>query len=103
MSHEVVYHPLVVRDDIPKLDAKTKTRIKTAIETKLTTHPELFGIPLRQSLKGHRKIRVGDYRVVFRLEGARVIIIAIEHRSAVYLSVENRLHKKNGPERGRLC
>lgn len=90
MSYEIAYHPSVVRDDIPSLDLTTKRRIKSSIEEKLVTQPELFGIPLRQSLKGHRKLRVGDYRVVFRIAGKQVLVIAIIHRSTVYREAERR-------------
>lgn len=83
-GYAVQYHPLVVRQDIPKLDAVMRRRIKGAIEHKLTTDPETFGVPLRRSLRGYRKLRVGDYRVVFRISGATVYILAIMHRSVVY-------------------
>lgn len=82
--YTVQYHPLVVRQDIPKLDAMMRRRIKRAIEQKLTTNPETFGAPLRRSLRGYRKLRIGDYRVVYRITGATVYILAIMHRSIVY-------------------
>ena len=34
-------------------------KIKNAIENKLTTQLEVFGKPLRRSLKGYRSLRVG--------------------------------------------
>jgi len=93
MSYEVEYHHVVVRDDIPKLDQTVKIRIKGAIEQKLMTRPEVFGVPLRHSTKGHRKLRVGDHRVVFRIEGMKVKVIIIEHRSVVYKMLTRRLEK----------
>ena len=68
MNFEIIYHPLVVRDDILKLSAEWKAKIQKAIEERLTIHPETYGKPLRRSLKGYRKLRVGDYRVIFLLE-----------------------------------
>lgn len=91
MSYAVVYHPTVIRDDIPSLDQATRRRIKSAIEDKLFERPELFGIPLRQSLKGHRKLRVGDYRVVFRIMEREVYIIAVSHRSTAYQESARRI------------
>lgn len=82
--YTVQYHPQVVRQDIPKLDAVVRQRIRGAIEQKLTFNPETFGVPLRRSLRGYRKLRVGDYRVVFRVGGAIVYVLAIMHRSIVY-------------------
>lgn len=45
-----------------------------------------FGKPLRYSLKGHRRLRVSDYRIVYRIEAETntVVIIAIKHRKEVY-------------------
>ncbi len=90
MSYAVEYHRIVVRDDIPKLDSVIKARIKAAIEQKLMTRPDIFGIPLRHSTKGHRKLRVRDYRIVFRIEGRKVKIAIIEHRSVIYKMLLNR-------------
>jgi mRNA interferase RelE/StbE len=84
MSFDVIYHEDVVREDIPRLSSTLKKRIREAIEKKLTEKPEIFGKPLRKSLHGYRKLRVGDYRVIFRIERRRVKIFAINHRSRVY-------------------
>ena len=91
MSFEIRYHEAVVSEDIPKLSREWRDAIKTAIETKLTTHPEIFGKPLRHSLKGYRKLRVGDWRVVFRIEKQTVKIFIIQHRSIVYKMLEKRI------------
>lgn len=88
---EIFYHQLVVKKDIPKLPGTIRERIKRAIEEKLTTHPEKFGRPLRRSLKGFRKLRVGDYRVLFRIENQIVKILLIQHRSVVYTKSIARL------------
>ena len=88
MKFTVVYHEKVVKEDIPKLDRPIKDRIKKAIETKLLAEPEKFGKPLRRSLKGYRKLRVGDYRVVFAIENELIKILAIKHRSEVYKNKE---------------
>ena len=78
-----------MKKDLPKLDRYWREEIKTAIETKLTTSPELYGKPLRRSLRNYRKLRVGDYRVVFRIEDLQVKIFVIGHRSEVY-SIANK-------------
>lgn len=91
MSFEVVYHEAVVRDDIPKLSADVRERIKRTIEEKIITYPDVYGKPLRRSLKGYRKLRVGDWRVIFRVDGNTVEIFVIDHRSVVYKNVFRRL------------
>lgn len=84
MGFTVSYHPSVKEKDLPKLDSIIKTRIKKAIETKLMTAPERYGAPLRRTLKGYWKLRVGDYRVVFKIKGNEIVILAILHRKDVY-------------------
>jgi mRNA interferase RelE/StbE len=88
---EIFYHPDVVRKDIPQLSPDWRAAVRAAIEEKLTERPEIFGKPLRQSLRGYRKLRVGDYRVVFRIGGQRVFILAILHRSIVYARAQKRM------------
>jgi len=82
--YRVEYLGIVVREDIPALPKAIKARIRREIEHKLTTRPVEFGKPLRYSLKGARRLRVGDYRVVYVIEAARVTIVKIGHRKEVY-------------------
>lgn len=81
-TYQVEYLISVVKEDILALPKKMKTMIKRAIEERLTLDPIGFGKPLRYSLQGHRRLRVGDYRVVYRIDPYEnmVIIIAIKHR-----------------------
>lgn len=88
---EIVYHHLVVRDDIPKLSKEWKEKVRSAIEKRLREQPDLYSKPLRRSLKGYRKFRVGDYRVIFRIEKNMVKILVIQHRSAAYTEAEKRI------------
>jgi len=88
---ELRYHPDVKSIDIPLLDAKLRTRIKNAIERRLTTAPHLSGEPLRKTLRGYWKLRVGDYRVVFKIMDGEVWILGIIHRKRVYEAIKKRL------------
>ena len=90
LNFKIEYHELVIKEDISKLSKTNKKRTKKAIEGKLLTEPELFGKPLRKSLKGYRKLRVGDYRIVFRINKNIIKIFLIAHRSIVYQKTENR-------------
>jgi mRNA interferase RelE/StbE len=40
-------------------------RFKRAIENKLIIDPRSFGKPLAGSLKGHYRLEIGDYRVIY--------------------------------------
>ena len=90
MKFAVVYAEAVVRNDIPKLSSPVKKRIKAAIEAKLMVSPDVYGKPLRRSLRGYRSLRVGDYRVIYRIESDKWIIkvYVIKHRSVAYKVVE---------------
>ena len=90
LGFTIRYHPKVVKDDIPALLQVLKVRMRKAIETKLAVAPEKFGKPLRQSLRGYRKLRIDDYRIVFRIEAHIVYILAILHRSVVYKNTHAR-------------
>lgn len=91
MMFKIFYHHLVARDDIPKLSAVWKKKVRSAIESKLMAKPEMYGKPLRRSLKNYRKLRVGNYRVIFRIESSVVKILVIQHRSVVYSAAEKRI------------
>lgn len=83
---EIMYLDSVVRDDIPNLPKTMRARIRAAIESRLTQDPIGLGKPLRYSFSGHRRIRVGDYRIVYRVDMVKrqVIIALIQHRKDVY-------------------
>lgn len=89
--YEILYVDEVVKDDIPAILEPWKSEIKQAIEKKLTTRPEVYSRPLRRSLKGYRKLRVGNYRIIFRIEDDLVKIFVIQHRSTVYIDAPNRI------------
>jgi mRNA interferase RelE/StbE len=90
VSYELRYHPQVKRRDLPKLDRSARERIRTAIETRLVQNPEYYSEPLRKTLKPYRKLRVGDYRVVFRVIENSVFILAILHRKEAYQHARRR-------------
>lgn len=86
IKYRIYYQDEVIRKYIPDLSESAKLLIKHAIEARLMIDPIRFGKPLRYSLKGHRRLRVSDYRVVYRIEDKTytVTIIAIKHRKDVY-------------------
>ena len=62
MLFKILYHP-GVEEDIEVLDKKQREIIADAIKTRLGDEPEKYGKPLRGSLKGYWKLRVGDISV----------------------------------------
>lgn len=83
MSFQVSYHP-EVKKDVSKIPKNLKSRIRKAIEKKLMHDPLRFGDPLKRSLQGYRKLRVGDYRVIYKIQKSIVVILKIGHRKDVY-------------------
>ncbi|MGE0634370.1 MAG: type II toxin-antitoxin system RelE/ParE family toxin [Pseudobdellovibrionaceae bacterium] len=75
-----------VKDDLKSISKSDKEQIKKAIEKKLATNPIEFGKPLQYSLKGLRRLRVGNYRIIFKIdeEEQTVLIVKIGHRKEVY-------------------
>jgi mRNA interferase RelE/StbE len=78
-------------DDKKRVPAAQWARIGRAIETRLADAPERHGESLTGSLRGYRKLRVGDYRVVFEVVKTEVRILAIIHRREVYERATRRL------------
>ena len=82
--YTIEYLESVIKDDISKLPKIEKKRIKKAIEERLTQDPCRFGKPLRYSLKNCRRMRVGYYRIIFKLETTVILIVKIVHRKEIY-------------------
>ena len=91
MPYLLRYHPRVAEDDLPDIPANLHARIARSIDGRLTSDPARYGVPLRGTLKGYWKVRVGDYRVVFKIAGQEVWILTILHRRDVYDAVATRL------------
>jgi mRNA-degrading endonuclease RelE of RelBE toxin-antitoxin system len=56
-----------------------------AVVTRLERWPNVSGAkPLRGALKEHFRIRMGDWRVIFKIVRPNVIVVHVAHRSTVY-------------------
>jgi addiction module RelE/StbE family toxin len=84
VKYKIHYLEEVVKKHIPNFSPCAKELIKRAIEERLMIDPISFGKPLRYTLKGYRRLRVSDYRIVYRIESETVVIVAIKHRKDVY-------------------
>jgi mRNA interferase RelE/StbE len=70
--------------DFDELPATIQARVLRVIE-RLRDWPEISGAkPLRKEWSGHHRIRTGDWRIVFRVVTPKLIVVRIQHRSAVY-------------------
>lgn len=94
---QVEIHPLVWEEDFARLDLPARQRITKAIRRKLTTHPTTFGKPLSGPLRGYWRLRVDAYRVIYRVEQHRLLVLVIKvglRRDAqIYTEAIPRLRK----------
>lgn len=82
--YKIIYGELINTKTLKKFSPQVLKEIKQNVETKLTTEPELFGKPLRKSLKGFRRMRVSSFRVIFKIEKKTVKIVFIGKKPGVY-------------------
>ncbi len=89
IKYKLFYLTSVVKNDLPKIPKNIKARIKRAVESRLAVDPLRFGDPLKRSLRGYRKLRIGDYRVIYLIKKNQIIIFKIGHRKEIYKKVKN--------------
>lgn len=87
MAWTVEWDERAVRD-AKKLGHEARRRIVTYMRERIATSedPRRFGKPLLAEKAGLWRYRVGDYRIVCRIEDDRVVvlILAVGHRSKIY-------------------
>ena len=59
-----------------------KVRLKKTIE-KIIQNPEI-GKPLRYKLAGLRSVRISSSRIIYKVEGERIILLKFGHRRNIY-------------------
>lgn len=82
MNYKLTYTPRAERD-IKKLDPATKNRIGKAL-LKLQENPLLYSDKLSDPSIGTYRFRIGDYRVIFDIEGIDIVVLRIGHRKEIY-------------------
>ena len=97
MAWTVEFHHDVA-DDLDHLGAAAALKILKVIEEKIENgEPDKLGIRLSGSLAGSRRIRVGDTRIVYKVDmgAVEVLIVAVGARrdKEVYHAAKKRLSK----------
>lgn len=82
MQYSLLYTKTAVKD-IKKLDIVAQKRLKKKLEL-LASDPLHYSKKLVHSDLGTYRYRVGDYRIVFDLEGKDIIILRVGHRREIY-------------------
>ena len=82
MAFEIAYKRSVEKDlaNLGKIETR---RVLDKIEKDLATRPDAYPA-LRGQFAGLRKLRVGDYRVIFAILGEQVLVLRVGHRREVY-------------------
>jgi mRNA interferase RelE/StbE len=85
-----ILYEKAVKKDIKKINRPDAERIRSAIEQKLCENPQNYSEHLKGELGNYWKLRVGDYRVVYKIEKDVIVILAIMHRSEIYKRILGR-------------
>ena len=82
MKYELVYTRRAEKD-IDKLDPKVRERIgKTLLRYR--EEPLRFAEKLSDSILGEYRFRIGDYRVIFDVQGNEIVVLRVGHRREIY-------------------
>lgn len=82
MKYKVVFTKRAAKD-INDLESKVKERIKDAI-ARYSEDPLSYAMRMVDSSLGTYRFRIGDYRVIFDLEGDEIVILRVGHRREIY-------------------
>ena len=82
MKYTLIYTQRAERD-IARLDSKTKERIgKTLL--RYQEEPLQYAEKLSDPILGGYRFRIGDYRVIFDIEGNEIVVLRVGHRREIY-------------------
>lgn len=82
MKYNLIYTNRSVKD-IEKLDYSIKNRIGKAL-IRFSENPLHYSERLTNHDLGSYRFRIGDYRVIFDIEGSNIIILCVGHRKEIY-------------------
>lgn len=76
--YKIIFHDLVYSDDFKNIPKSDQKRIFKVINKKLKYEPEIFGKPLQAKLKGFYRLRIDQYRVIYRINKKRIEVFIIK-------------------------
>lgn len=82
MNYRLTYTQRAVRD-LDAIDPATKRRIGKTLH-RYEKDPLAHAEPLRDSDLGSYRFRIGDYRVIFDLDGEEIVVLRVGHRREIY-------------------
>ena len=84
MAYKFVFSK-TAKKDIEKLDGQIRTRLKKRFEyfanvDDISRHAK----KLVNTQAGQYRLRVGDYRIIFDMQGSLCVVLRVQHRSDIY-------------------
>ena len=95
MTWEIVYHK-DVDDDLKSVGPAAAKRIILTINEKLTREPEKICAPLSNNLKNFRKLRIGEFRVVYQVFNKKVIVFVLAVGPRIEVIPEKKIPDMRG-------
>ena len=85
MAYKAIWHEETLKD-LKKLDRTTAKKIVAKVKNYLIQDPVKLGLPLKGTLKGLYRYRIGDYRIIYVIDQAekKIVILNVNHRKKIY-------------------
>ena len=87
MQWAIEFLPDAVKE-LKKLDRRAAARIVKTLEERIATleDPRTLGAPLKGEHDGYWRWRVGDYRIIARIEDEKItiLVVRVAHRREAY-------------------
>lgn len=90
-------HRLVHEEDFKKIPLNDQKHITQVIHKKLSLDPQAYGKPLSGEFAGYFRLRIEDYRAVYRIIKDEIVVLVIKvgirRDDTVYQELFARLRK----------
>ena len=75
---QIKIHRLVYKEDFKKIPVNDQKRVIQVIHKKLSIDPETYGKPLSGEFAGYFRLRIEDYRAVYRIIKNEIVVLVIK-------------------------
>lgn len=75
---QIKIHKLVYEEDFKKIPGNDQKRIIDVIYKKLSLDPQAYGKPLSGGFAGYFRLRIEDYRAVYRIIRNEIVVLVIK-------------------------
>jgi len=85
LAYKAIWHEESLKD-LKKLNQTIAKKIVAKVKNYLIKDPVKLGLPLKGTLKGLYRYRIGEYRVIYVIDQAekKIIILNVNHRRKIY-------------------